>query len=208
MNDKHSEIYSVSASSYELTDIGEMAWDSNHNNHRLTITGDGLSIEWDEDKNKAREPTPCWVPAATLLHLHSGVFSLEFQIDEMAECQIGVGFMLQLTDGVNVGGDWGFFGYLGASCTAWAYDPSTGDVVTATESIEGGLPKIENGHSGVVKMRVDVPRDDVGSAKFIIERVESKPIPLPVGAVVLPAACFLETGQRITLSSLYRLNAH
>jgi hypothetical protein len=198
------EIHPVGASTYELNDIGEVLWDSNHNSDRLSVTGGGLTIEWDEGKDKEGEKTPCWIPASTRLLLHSGQFSLDFQIDEMAECQIGVGFMIQLTDGVNVCADWGFFGYLGSSSTAWAYDPSTGDVVTATKSIEGGLPKIENGHSGVVRIQVSVPRQEAGTVKFIVNGVESKPIPLPVGAVVLPAACFLRAGQRITLSNFDR----
>jgi hypothetical protein len=133
--------------------------------------------------------------------LHSGQFSLDFQVDEMAERQIAVGFMIQLTDGVNVGSDWGFFGYLGSSISAWAYDPSTGDVVNATESIEGGLPKFENGHNGTVRMHVAVPRQEAGSVKFTVDGVESKPISLPVGAVVLPAASLLKAGQRITLTN-------
>ena len=54
----------------------------------------------------------------------------------MASRQIGVGFMLLW----NIGPDWGLFGYLGASATAWSYDPSTGDVVSATKSIQMLLP--------------------------------------------------------------------
>lgn len=200
------KVHSVKASVYDINDIGEALWNSDHNNHRLTVTDGGLTIEWDMSKDKEGETTPIWIPASTLLMLHSGKFSLDFEIDEMAERQIGVGFMIQLTDGVNKGGDWGFFGYLGSSNTAWAYDPSTGDVVTATESIEGGLPKFENGRSGVVQLHFSLPRQEAGVAKFLINGVESKPIPLPVGAVILPAACFLKTGQRITLRNFNRLS--
>lgn len=201
------EVRPVCASAYEFNDIGELCWDSGHNGDRLTVTGDGLTIEWDDSRNKTDERTPCWVPASTRLFLHSGQFSLDFRIDEMAEHQIGVGFMLQLTDGVNVGGDWGFFGYLGSSNTAWAYDPSTGDVVTATESIEGGLPRIENGHSGVVRMLVRVPRHESGFVRFMINGHESRPISLPVDAVILPAACFLKKGQKVTLSNFLRTDS-
>jgi hypothetical protein len=77
--------------------------------------------------------------------LHSGRFRWDFVIDELADAQLGPGFML-LWD---VGPDWGFFGYLGSSTSAWAYDPSTGNVVYNTKSIEGGLPKIADGRSGV-----------------------------------------------------------
>jgi hypothetical protein len=83
---------------------------------------------------------------------------------------------------------------------------SAGDVVTSTESIEGGLPRFENGRNGIVQMYVSVPRHETGEAKFIVDGVESKPIPLPVGAVVLPAACFLKTGQKITLVNFKRLS--
>jgi hypothetical protein len=198
------EVHSVDASVYGLAEIGEVCWNTDHNCDRLTVTADGRTIAWDGNKDKEGDVSPCWIPASTRLFLHSGQFSLDFRIEEMADRQIGVGFMLQLTDGVNVGCDWGFFGYLGSSNTAWAYDPSTGNVVTATESIEGGLPKFENGRSGVVQLHVSVPRHKTGSANFLVNGVESKPIALPVGAVVLPAACFLKKGQRITLATFER----
>jgi hypothetical protein len=118
----------------------------------------------------------------------------------MASRQIGVGFMLLW----NIGPDWGFFGYLGASATAWAYDPSTGDVVSAAKSIQGGLPKFEDGRTGVVSVELNVPRDVEGSGRFIIAGTETNPIPLPSGAVVLPAACFLEVTQKISLANFRR----
>jgi len=196
----------VKASTYALNDCGECRWDSDHNSDRLTVTGDGLTIEWDGSKDKEGEPPPSWIPASTRLFLHSGNFRLDFRIDEMAGRQIGVGFMLQLTDGVNLGVDWGFFGYLGASSTAWAYDPSTGDIVTATGSVQGGLPKFSDGRSGVVQLHINVPRNEAGTARFIVDGTQSKAIPLPVGAVVLPAACFLRTGQRVTLTNFDRVS--
>lgn len=199
------EVHPVTASTYDSGKCGEVMWNSDHNADRLTVTNDGLTIEWDGSKDKAGETAPCWIPASTQLLLHSGDFSLDFKIEEMAERQIGVGFMLQLTDGVNVGGDWGFFGYLGSSNTAWAYDPSTGDVVTATESIQGGLPKFENGTSGVVQLHLSLPRKGACMAKFIVDGVESKTIALPTEAVVLPAACLLKTGQKVTLANFKRL---
>lgn len=195
------EIHYVKASIYSLNDIGKLGWNPEHNNDLLTVTSGGLTIKWDESKDKENEEPPSWIPASTLLLLHSGKFSLDFVIDEMSEAQIGVGFMIQLTDGENVGSDWGFYGYLGASNTAWSYDPSTGDVVTATNSIEAGLPKFENGHYGIVQINLNLPRHEKGVAKFIVNGVSSKPIPLPEGAVVLPAACFFVPGQQITLKN-------
>jgi hypothetical protein len=119
----------------------------------------------------------------------------------MASRQIGVGFMLLW----NIGPDWGLFGYLGASATAWSYDPSTGDVVSATKSIQGGLPKFGDGRTGVVSVELNLPRDIEGDARFIIAGAETSPIPLPSGAVVLPAACFLKETQSITLANFRRL---
>jgi hypothetical protein len=139
-----------------------------------------------------------WVPASTRARLHSGKFRWDFVVEEMACAQIGIGFML-LWD---VGPDWGFYGYLGSSTTAWAYDPSTGDVVCNTKSIQGGLPKIADGHRGVVTVRLDLPRDAEGTARFSINGTEARAVLLPVSSVVLPAACLLKETQRVTLGDL------
>ena len=137
------------------------------------------------------------MPASTRSRLHSGRFEWDYVIEEMAGAQIGIGFML-LWD---LGPDWGFFGYLGSSTSAWAYDPSTGDIVTHTESIQGGLPKIADGGAGVVTVRLDLPRDAAGMGLFSMNGVESLPIGLPEGSVVLPAACFLKESQRVSLAN-------
>jgi len=182
-------------------DIGEVEWNSEHNGHLLTVTNNGQAIEWKPRQKGKDKLSPVWVPASTSLYLHSGHFRWDFIVDEMASRQIGVGFML----GWDVGPDWGFFGYLGASPTAWAYDPSTGDVVCATESIQGGLPKFEDGRTGVVSVELKIPRNAEGEGKFIVAVTETHPIPLPVGAVVLPAACFLKETQKITIANFERL---
>jgi hypothetical protein len=139
--------------------------------------------------------------ASTRLCLHSGRFAWDFTVDEMASAQLGIGFMLFW----NIGPDWGFFGYLGASTTAWAYDPSTGDVVSGTASIQGGLPKFQNQHTGVVSVELDIPRDAEGCGRFIISGIETSAIRLPRGAVVLPAACFLKETQKVTLENFRRV---
>jgi hypothetical protein len=96
---------------------------------------------------------------------------------------------------------WGFFGYLGSSPSAWAYDPSTGDVVYNTKSIQGGLPKITDGSAGVVTVRLDLPRDAAGTGGFSMNGTDSHPIRLPEGSVVLPAACFLKESQKVSLAN-------
>jgi hypothetical protein len=115
----------------------------------------------------------------------------------MACAQIGIGFML-LWD---IGPDWGFFGYLGSSSSAWAYDPSTGDVVYNTASIQSGLPKIADGHRGVVTVQLDLPRHAEGQAQFSMNGTEARAIRLPKSSVVLPAACFLKESQKVTLAN-------
>jgi len=122
----------------------------------------------------------------------------DFLVEEMARAQIGVGFMLQWDRGL----DWGFYGYLGAGMTAWAYDPSTGDVVTRTESVAGGLPTFADGRRGVVSVRLELPRIAPGRGIFIVDRLEAPPIELPTGAVVVPAACLLRESQRVRLGNL------
>jgi hypothetical protein len=135
----------------------------------------------------------------TLLLLHSGTFSVDFVVDDMANAQIGVGFLLAFQGGLL---DWGFYGYLGAGAFAWAYDPSTGDVVTRTESIQGGLPRFLDGRSGVVTLELELPRMEVGFARFRIQGQDSRPISLPEGAVIVPAACLLKERQRVTLAPI------
>jgi len=103
----------------ELTNnaIGSMLWDEAHNPELLTVTNDGLAIEWGPRKPeyKGEHYPPAWAPAKTHAQLHSGFFSWDFNVEEMASRQIGVGFMLVWDQGL----DWGFFGYLGAGETAW-----------------------------------------------------------------------------------------
>ena len=178
-------------------DRGCMQWNPDHNSDLLTVSNAGMTIEWGPRKPEytgIRYP-PIWVPASTMCQLHSGRFSWDFTVNEMAKRQIGIGFML-LWD---VGPDWGFFGYLGSSRTAWSYDPSTGDVVTNTESIQGDLPKFTNGHIGTVSIKLHVPRYSEGCVVFSVDGEESRPICLPEGAVVLPAACLLRESQMITI---------
>jgi hypothetical protein len=118
-------------------------------------------------------------------------------VEEMACAQIGIGIMLLW----EIGPDWGFFGYLGSSSSAWAYDPSTGDVVYNTKSIQGGLPKFADGHKGVVTVHLDLPREGEGKARFSINGTETRPILLPDNSVVLPAACFMKETQKVTLAN-------
>jgi hypothetical protein len=190
----------LKATALAETDRGTWEWNADHDSDLLTVSNSGRTIEWGPRKPqyKGKCYPPVWVPASTRARLHSGNFRWDFVVEEMACAQIGIGFMLLW----NVGPDWGFYGYLGSSTTAWAYDPSTGDVVCNTKSIEGGLPKIADGHRGVVSVRLDLPRDAEGTARFSINGTDTQSIRLPESSVVLPAACFLKETQRVTLADL------
>jgi hypothetical protein len=200
----------LSAASLAEADVGTFEWDRDHVSSLLAVSPDGRTIEWRPRKVRVWQKfvsltrkdsyPPAWVPASTRMHVHSGTFRLDFVVDEMARAQIGIGFMLLW----NAGPDWGFFGYLGSSPTAWAYDPSTGDVVCNTNSIQGGLPKFWDGRTGLVSVRLELPRHAEGFGSFIVDGLETRRIPLPAGAVVLPAACLLRESQRVTLRGYER----
>lgn len=200
----------LNAASLAEADVGSCEWDRDHKSSLVGVSQDGRTIEWAPRRTpfwrklmpggRQEFYPPAWVPVSTRMHLHSATFRLDFVVDEMAHAQIGVGFMLLW----NVGPDWGFFGYLGASPTAWSYDPSTGDVVCNTESIQGGLPKFSNGRTGLVSVRLELPRRDEGFGSFIVDGRETLRITLPAGAVVLPATCLLKESQRVTLSGYER----
>jgi len=183
----------ANAMTYEKEDIGKIEWNTEHNKDSLIFSNENQTVKWNP-KNGQK----AFLPTTTSLHLHSGKFTLDFNIEEINSAQIGVGFMLLWDNGLL---DWGFFGYLGAGFYAWSYDPSTGDVVNAENSIQGDLPKFENKHSGIITVELNLPRNAKGEGKFIINGVESNPIKLPIGAVVVPAATLLKKEQKITIAN-------
>lgn len=70
---------------------------------------------------------------------------------------------------------------------------------TRRKSIEGSLPRSADARTGVVTVRLEVPADAPGAATFRVAGVDSRPIELPAGAVVIPAACLLRETQRVRL---------
>jgi hypothetical protein len=198
---EHEPVF-LKAINFVESDIGTCEWNRGHNSDLLTVSNNGLTIGWESRKPDytGKYYPPAWVPASTRLNLHSGKFRWDFVVEEMGQSQIGVGFML-LWD---IGPDWGFFGYLGASPTAWAYDPSTGDVVCNTKSIQADLPRFADGHAGIVSVFLDLPRCAAGSGRFRVNGLDARSIALPEGAVVMPAACFLKEGQRVRLAAFER----
>ncbi|CAF1146579.1 unnamed protein product [Adineta steineri] len=185
-------------SSDNLNNFGEFQFNSDKTpNNVLKFSNDNRTVEW------LKPYEASWIPIPTKSKLHSGKWFLEFNVEAMKSGQIGVGFLLDW----NLGPDWGFFGYLGASQTAWSYDPSTGDIVSGTDSIHGNLPKF-NGDSGVIGLELNLPsRKEIGKFTFIIDGVRTPTKELPnSGAVVIPAVCLLSQGQKVTIRNLTRLD--
>jgi hypothetical protein len=189
----------VRAGAFAAEDYGIAQWNREVNADLLSVSDDGLSVAW--ERNGEESGRPAWVPAATLLRLHSGAFRWDFTVGELAGAQIGVGFVCLWEDGL----DWGFFGYLGAGPTAWAYDPSTGDVVNTTKSIEGNLPKFKD--CGTVSVHLSLPRLGWGGAHFSVQGVTSRLIRLPRASVIVPAACFLAPTQRVRFENFRRMHS-
>jgi len=191
----------LSAAAFAVTDVGFFQWDANHNADILTVSSSGLGLAWGPRKprNKDAYYPPSWVTAATLAYMHSGQFQWDFVVEELAGGPIGVGFLLLW----NTGPDWGFSGCFGESSTAWSFNPVTGDIVRGAQSIQGGLPTFPAGKGGTVTVRLDLPRDTEGAAWFAVNGTASEPIYLPHGAVIMPAACLMKEGQKITLADLW-----
>uniref|UniRef100_A0A7S4JLG8 B30.2/SPRY domain-containing protein n=1 Tax=Paramoeba aestuarina TaxID=180227 RepID=A0A7S4JLG8_9EUKA len=180
-------------------DIGEVCWDPTHNPNYITLSEEGTVAQFvikEKPKDGKTSYPPCFLPVRSNLRLHSGNYKIEFDIERTTTSeQIGAGAMLMW----NIGEDWGFFGYLGASSSAWSYDPSTGDVVTKTESIDGGLATFD-GPNGKIIMELTLPRNEEGSMVFEVNGKRSKAVKLPAGSVVMPAGCFLKQGQKLKIT--------
>ena len=165
----------------------------------VTLSNNNTTASWTEAAQLS------WVPVPSQTQFtNAKKVSWDFEFSHKKR-QIGFGFMLCFlvtdpkTQNSKIDVDWGFFGYLGSSPNAWSYDPTTGDVVTDTESIEGGLPTFED--QGVVSVEC-VWEKEGAWARFVMEGKASEKIQLPPEAVVRPAACFLKVGQVVTMKNL------
>lgn len=187
-------VNSATFSSEQKIDFGDFSFKGISEEY-IELSNNNHTVEW------TKPSKVIWFPVETKTRLHSGKWSLEFHVESMADRQIGIGFLLDW----NISVDWGFFGYLGSSSSAWSYDPSTGDIVTRTASIHGNLPKFTN-DSGLIGLELDLPSDAEGSFTFIIDGVRTPTKTLPVGAVAIPAVCLLKIGQKVTIRNLVRLN--
>jgi hypothetical protein len=66
----------------------DLSWDLQNTSNLLTVSNEGKTLEW------AKPEQAAWLPAQTTGQLGAGSFRLEFAIDEIANRQIGVGFLL------------------------------------------------------------------------------------------------------------------
>jgi hypothetical protein len=155
-------------------------------NASLDVSEDRKTVAWTKDMQLA------WVPCA-VDSLFDRDFSLTFGIQSGVDEQIGVGFGL-------VPLDWGFYGYLGASHTAWAYDPSSGDIVCATKEFKSGLPTLPSG-VGFITLSCKLTNRNQCSAQFLVNGQPTEPFPLPSNSIVQPAVCVLRKNQRVTLKN-------
>jgi len=175
----------------------EMKWDEQHKSSALSVDEEGTSLEWKSNHELS------WVSALTTARLSCGLqqsstsFNVEFRIDNNANTHIGIGFVLDPPD-------FGDFGYLGASKTSWSFDSWEGAIINGTEYIHERLPLVKNG--GYVTLRLDLRRGEGSKATFLVGGISTPAIPLPQNAVVIPAACFLNKSQKITLTNLIGQN--
>lgn len=185
------------AISYKENDIGKVEWNTKHNDDFLIFSNENKTMHWNP---KAENAT--FLPATTSLHLHSWEYLLDFKIEKMWNRQIAVGFML-LWDNWLL--DRGLYWYLWAWWSAWAYDPSTGDVVSATQSIQWWLPKFEDWDSWTITIELNIPRDWEWTGRFIVNGIKSWLIRLPIWSVIVPAACLLKKEQKITIENFKKI---
>jgi len=167
-----------------------LCWDRKNTSKPLTISGDGLTISWESDEQLA------WLGSQTTGRLSRGIFTWDFRIESIAQRQIGVGIMLDPPD-------WGFFGYLGAGRNAWAYDAFEGAIVTETRAIHEALPTIRD--RGAVSVWLDLQTKN--ELVFIVDGAQTPAIPLPGGAVAIPAASLFKRGQVVTLANFKRVGS-
>jgi hypothetical protein len=157
------------------------------------MTG-GRSFGVSNKRQSGERYDPAWLASQATARLSSGIVAWDFKIDSLARGQIGVGVVLDPPD-------WGFYGYLGAGKNAWGYDALEGAIVTETEAIHVGLPTIWE--YGTVAVRLDLMKKH--EFVFFVDGIETPAIPLPRGAVIIPAACLHRVGQAVTLADPRRI---
>ena len=94
---------------------------------------------------------------------------------------------------------------MGAGSTDWWYDPSTGDIVSDTNSVHDNLPKFIK-DSGSIILELNLPLEENGSFTFIVDGVRTQTKSLPARTVAEPTIFLLKKGQKVTFQRLKRMN--
>eukprot|EP01084_Bolivina_argentea_P314229 544257_1 len=136
-------------------------WDINASSYGLSVINDGHKILWDETIENIDEIE--WLGSQCLPILHKGIFEWQFEIGPLHNSEMGCGIMLYPPK-------YGTFGYLGTGSNQWSYDPSSGDIITETESIMNKLPKFENNKGGIIDVKLDLKYSN--SFQFIVNGQE------------------------------------
>ncbi len=168
----------------------EHIWDKENTSSDIKISKDKKTISWETDKYFA------WQCAESEALLKGKDYQFDFEMKGMSDAQMAVGFLVNPID-------WGFYGYLGAGQNAYAYDPSSGHIVTETRELFSGLTKIKN--SGKVTLRLYLSRHPQ-TAVFIVNETESPIITLPDKAEVIPGACLFKKGQSVKITNIIAPN--
>lgn len=149
------------------SDTLKLKWDKDSSSDDITISDDGSTIKWPGNLDSG----VIWYPCQAMPILHNGRFEIEFEFSKFHDRQIGIGLMVYPPN-------WGFYGYLGAGYNAWSYDPTTGDIVTQTESIKGNLPKWIDGinddeNERRITLDVNVKHNTKHYFQFIVQNKET-----------------------------------
>jgi len=165
-----------------------MRWDNENTQSYLTISDDGLTVSWDKDFEAA------WLSSQTTARLKDDIFKWDFNVQAIADRQIGVGIMTEPPN-------WGFYGYLGAGKGAWSYDAYQGAIVTETRAVHSNLPNFSK--NGVVSVILDLKENY--TCTFVVNGQETPSINLPEGCTIIPAACLLKKGQKVRIENFEKV---
>jgi hypothetical protein len=80
----------ANSSTLDKNAIGTLQFDTNHPqvSKHLKVSDDKHTVEWEKSL------TVAWLQAPTTAKLHSGKYTFDFVVENMASRQIGVGFLL------------------------------------------------------------------------------------------------------------------
>ena len=145
----------------------------------IHVSPNGSLAMWNSTIN-----TIHWSSTKCHSRLHSGHYTIELELQQVKDAaHIRVGFLLEyIASNGRRHVDWGQDGVLGTSTTSWGID-----VISSTK----------------VMIELNLPRDAGGTAYFITpQHGRSASIPLPSGAVAIPACSMERKGQSVYITNI------